>query len=142
MRFKAQKSNMKKLIATGIFLIFIVLGSYAQTRIAIIDTKFILEKIPAYKQAQIKLDNLSIAWQTTLDSMQYRVDDMKANFEAEQIMLSPELKTKRELEIANKDAEVKEYQRKKFGFEGELFKKRAELIKPIQDNVYASIQKL
>jgi outer membrane protein len=114
----------------------------AQQRVAVIDTKYILEKLPEYKEAQGKINELSYGWQQDIEAAQMKLDNMRKDFEAEQVMLSPELLKKREIEIQNKDIEIREMQRKKFGFEGELFKKRAELIKPVQDRVYAAVQKL
>ena len=67
---------------------------------------------------------------------------MYRNFEAEQVMLSDELKKKREDELFMREKELRDLQRKRFGFEGDLFKKRQELVKPIQDKVYTAIQKI
>jgi outer membrane protein len=109
---------------------------------AVIDTKYILEKIPDYKNAQSQLDELSALWQKEIDQKSAALDKMYRDFEAEQVMLSEDLKKKRENELFNKEKEVRDLQRKRFGFEGDLFKKRQELIKPIQDKVYNAVQKL
>ena len=105
------------------------------------DTKYILDKIPDYKDAQKQLDQTSAQWQKEIDDKQAVLDKMYKDYEAEQVMLSEELKKKREDELFNKEKEVRDLQRKRFGFEGDLFKKRQELIKPIQDKVYNAIQK-
>lgn len=111
-------------------------------RYAVIDSKYILEKVPQYKESQERLDQFSVQWQQEIDQKQTAVDKMLKDFDAEAIMLSDELKKKREDEIFNKEKELRDLQKKRFGFEGDLFKKRQELIKPIQDRVYNAVQKL
>jgi outer membrane protein len=111
-------------------------------RYAVLDTKFILDKLPEYKEAQKQLDQFSSAWQKELDGLQGNLDKMYRDFDAEQVMLSDDLKRKREDELFNKEKELRDIQRKRFGYEGDLFKKRQELIKPIQDKVYNAVQKL
>ena len=109
---------------------------------AIIDTKYILDKMPEYKDAQTKLDAIAAGWQKEIDDQQADLDKMYRDFEAEQVMLSEELKKKREDQLFNKEKAVRDLQRKHFGFEGDLFKKRQELIKPVQDKVYNAVQKI
>ncbi len=111
-------------------------------RYAVIDSKFILEKIREYKDAQVQLDNFSILWQQEIDQKQAALDKMFKDYDAEQVMLPDALKKKREDELYNKEKELRDLQRKRFGFEGDLFKKRQELIKPIQDKVYNAVQKM
>ena len=111
-------------------------------RYAIIDSKYILDKVPEYKEAQKKLDNFSELWQKELDQRQAAMDKMYKDYDAEQVMLTEVLKKKREDELYNKERELRDLQKRRFGFEGDLFKKRQELIKPIQDRVYNAIQKL
>jgi outer membrane protein len=119
----------------------ILTGSFAQ-RYAVIDTRYILSKLPEYKNAQDKLDAFSIQWQQEIDQKQVVLDQLYRNFEAEKLMLSDELIKKREDEIFNKEKELRDLQKKRFGFEGDLFKRRQELVKPIQDRVYSAVQKL
>ena len=111
-------------------------------RYAIIDSKYILDKVPEYKEAQKKLDNFSELWQKELDQRQTAMDKMYKDYDAEQVMLTEVLKKKREDELYNKERELRDLQKKRFGFEGDLFRKRQELIKPIQDRVYNAVQKL
>ncbi|MBS1762723.1 MAG: OmpH family outer membrane protein [Bacteroidetes bacterium] len=131
---------MKKLL---LFLIAtaLVFAVNAQ-RYAVIDSRYILEKIPEYTEAQKKLDQFSALWQQEIDQKQAALNRMYKDYEAEQVMLPDDLKRKREDELFNKEKELRELQKKRFGFEGDLFKKRQELIKPIQDRVYNAIQKL
>ncbi|HVM87198.1 MAG TPA: OmpH family outer membrane protein [Puia sp.] len=128
-------------------LLLVVIASFSfafanAQRYAIVDTKYILGKMPEYTDAQKKLDLQSEAWQKEIDDKQEVLNKMYKDYEAEQVMLSDELKKKREDEIFNKEKEVRDLQRKRFGFEGDLFKKRQELVKPIQDKVYNAIQKI
>ena len=116
--------------------------SVSAQRYAVIDSKFILDRIPDYADAQRRLDEFSRLWQQEIDQKQAALDKMYKDYDAEQIMLTDALKKKREDDLFNKEKEVRELQKKRFGFEGDLFKKRQELIKPIQDKVYMAVQKL
>jgi outer membrane protein len=131
---------MKKILfilLTGMFSIQLQAQRYA-----VIDTRYILSKMPEYTDAQKKLDALSIQWQKEIDDKQAALDQLYRNFESEKVMLSEELLKKREDDIFNKEKEVRDLQKKRFGFEGDLFKRRQELVKPIQDKVYNAVQKL
>jgi outer membrane protein len=129
-----------------IALIIVVVLSFGWVanaqRYAIIDSRYILQKIPEYQEAQKKLDTLSILWQKEIDQKQFELDKMQKDYEAEEVMLSDDLKKKREDELYNRQKEIRDLQTERFGYQGELFKKREELIKPIQDRVYNAIQKL
>ena len=131
---------MKTFLIAALFLLGGITAS-AQ-RYAVIDSKYILDKIPEYKDAQKKLDQFSELWQQELDQKQTALDKMFKDYDAEQVMLPDPLKKKREDELYNKEKELRDLQRKRFGFEGDLFRKRQELIKPIQDRVYNAVQKL
>jgi outer membrane protein len=131
---------MKKIFFLGCLLVLAVAG-FSQ-KYAIIDTRYILDKMPDYATAQKQLDDVTAQWQKDINSKQDELDLMYKGFEAEQVMLSNELKKKREDQLFNKEKELRDLQRKRFGFEGDLFKKRQELIKPIQDKVYNAIQKM
>lgn len=132
---------MKKIMLTCFALLLLAGASFAQ-RYGIVDTKYILDKMPEYKEAQKKLDQFSIQWQKEIDDKQVALDKMYKDFDAEQVMLSDELKKKREDELFVREKELRDLQRKRFGFEGDLFKRRQELVKPIQDKVYNAIQKI
>ncbi|MBK8710457.1 MAG: OmpH family outer membrane protein [Niastella sp.] len=132
---------MKKIFIAAFFCLFATMAANAQ-RYAVIDSKYILDKIPEYKEAQTRLDQFSDLWQKEIEQKQAAVDKMYKDYDAEQVMLPDNLKKKREDEIYNKEKELRDLQRKRFGFEGDLFKKRQELIKPIQDRVYNAVQKL
>ena len=132
---------MKKILILAFCCFLLAFTGQAQ-RYAVVDTKYILEKMPDYKDAQKRLDGFSEAWQKEIDDKQTALDKMYKDYEGEQVMLSDELKKKREDQLFIKEKEVRDLQRKRFGFEGDLFKKRQELIKPIQDKVYNAIQKI
>jgi outer membrane protein len=132
---------IKKILMTLLPALLLGISMQAQ-HYAIVDTKYILDKLPEYKDAQKQLDQTSVQWQKEIDDKQAVLDKMYKDYESEQIMLSDELKKKREDELFNKEKEVRDLQRRRFGFEGDLFKKRQELIKPIQDKVYNAIQKI
>jgi outer membrane protein len=132
---------MKKILAILIVCLVASAGVYSQ-RYAVIDSKYILDKLPEYKDAQKKLDQFSEQWQQEIDKKSAALEKMYKDYDAEQVMLSDDLKKKREDELFNNDKELKDLQRKRFGYEGDIFKKRQELIKPIQDRVYNAVQKL
>ncbi|NBO58462.1 MAG: OmpH family outer membrane protein [Chitinophagia bacterium] len=132
---------MKKITILLIAIFLLTASSYAQ-RYAIIDTRYILSKLSEYSDAQKKLDAFSLQWQKEIDDKQALLDQMYRNYEAEKVMLSEELLKKREDDLFNKEKEVRDLQKRRFGFEGDLFKKRQELVKPIQDKVYNAVQKL
>ena len=132
---------MKKFFLLGACTILFAAFTQAQ-RYAIIDTKYILDKMPEYKTAQKGLDDAAAVWQKEIDGLQADLDKMYKDFEAEQVMLSEDLRKKREDQLFIKEKKLRDLQRQRFGFEGDLFKKRQELIKPVQDKVYNAVQKL
>jgi outer membrane protein len=132
---------MKKIILTAIVALSIGLAATAQ-RYAVIDTKYILDKLKDYKEADKKIQQTADLWQKELDDMQAELDKMYKNYDAEQYMLTEELKKKREAELFNKEKDLRDLQKKRFGYEGDLFKERQRLVKPIQDRVFNAIQKL
>ncbi|MBK8087509.1 MAG: OmpH family outer membrane protein [Chitinophagaceae bacterium] len=124
------------------FSLFLTSFTATAQRYGIIDTKYILGKIPEYKDANKKLEEMADAWQKEIDLMQADLDKMYRQLDAERAMLTPELLKKREDEIFNKEKQVRDLQKRRFGFEGDYFRKKQELVKPIQDKVYNAVQKL
>jgi len=122
--------------------IMLFAGVSQAQKYAIIDTRYILDKMPDYTQAQKQLDVIAADWQKDIDTKQASLDKMYKDYEAEQVMLSEDLKKKREDQLFLKEKELRDLQRQRFGFEGDLFKKRQELIKPVQDKVYNAVQKI
>lgn len=132
---------MKKFLF--IFLAGFLLTYTAQAqKFGYIDSNFILSKMPAYGKAQTELDKQSAAWQKEIESMHQAAEKMKNDFKAEEVLLTEEMKKKRLAEISRKENEAREYQRKVFGFEGMLFKRRQDLIRPIQDEVFTAVEKV
>lgn len=137
-----KNTGMKKLSFLLIGCILFSLGAVQAKRYAVIDTRYILNKMPEYVQANKQIQLISEQWQKEIDDKQAALDQMYKNYAAEQVMLSDELKNKREAELFNKEKEVRDLQKKRFGYDGDVFKERQRLIKPIQDKVYNAIQKI
>ena len=133
---------MKKLLLVVGGFLLIAFAATAQTRYAIIDTRYVLDKMPEYKDAQKKLDDIAANWQKEIDSLQEQLNRMYKDYDAEQVMLSDDLRKKREEQLFQREKNLRDLQRKRFGFEGDLFKKRQELIKPVQDKVYNAVQRI
>ena len=127
-------------MSTALFAVVLTLSASAQ-RIAYVDVNAVLESIPDYQKAQEQLDKIATQWRQDIAQEQDVIKGLYSKFQAEQVMLSEEMKRQREEEILNKEKEVRELQRRKFGPEGDLFKKREELVKPIQEKVYVAIEK-
>jgi outer membrane protein len=107
---------------------------------AYVDTEYILDNIPEFQDAQDELDDLSKKWQKEIEIVYAQVSEMYQKYQAESVLLPEDVKRKREDEIVKKEQEVKDLQRKYFGPEGDLFQKRQELVKPIQEKVYNAIE--
>ncbi len=121
---------------------FMIAATVQAQRYAIIDTRYILDKLPDYLSAQKNLDDIASGWQKEIDKQEGDLNKMYVDFESEKVMLSEDLRKKREDQLFVKEKTLRDLQRQRFGFEGDLFKKRQELIKPIQDKVYNAVQKL
>jgi len=132
---------MKKFFLIALLAVALSSGSNAQ-KYAIIDTKYILSKMPEYVDADKKLQQISEQWQKEIDNLQAQLNEMYKNYDAEQYMLSDDLKKKREDELFNKEKQLRDLQKKRFGYEGDLFKERERIVKPIQDKVYNAVQKM
>ncbi|MEE2953770.1 MAG: OmpH family outer membrane protein [Bacteroidota bacterium] len=131
---------MKKIIF--IFLFILTFFFCEAQKFAYVDTEYILNKIPDYSQAQDKLDAISLEFQKNIEQKYTEIDQLFKSYQEEQVLLTSEMKKKREAIIIEKEKEVKNIQQKYFGPEGELYKKRQELIKPIQQKIYDAIQLL
>lgn len=132
---------MKKLLILA-FLTFSLVQAVSAQKFGYVDSEFILSKMPAYSAAQKEVDKISANWQQDIETRYKDIDKMYKSYQAEEVLLTEEMKKKRQNEIVEKEKDVKEYQKKIFGFEGLLFKKRQELIKPVQDDVYDAIEKV
>ncbi|MCE2739905.1 MAG: OmpH family outer membrane protein [Sphingobacteriales bacterium] len=133
---------MKKYLVYLVFLLVTMNTQLQAQRFAYVDTDYILDMLPEYKSAQKQLDLIAETWQKEAEEKKAEIEKMLQDFQAEQILLTAELKKKKETDIKLKEAELKEFMNKKFGYEGELFKKRQELVKPIQDKVFDACQNI
>lgn len=131
---------MKKVLLSFAILLISTTAIFSQ-KYAYIDSEYILSNIPEYKDAQNEIDNLSKQWQKEIEQKLKEVDNLYKAFQNESVLLPEEMKKKRESEIIAAEKEAKELQKKRFGKDGDLFKKRQDLIKPIQDRVYNAIEK-
>ena len=122
-------------------LIIFSSGTVSAQKFAYVNTQYILENIPDYKTAQQNLDNLSITWQKEIEDKYSIIDKLYKAYQAEQVLLTEEMKRRRQDEIAQKEKDVKDLQKQRFGYEGDLFKKKQELVKPIQDKIYNAVKK-
>lgn len=134
---------MTKKITLSIFLLLFINTMFSQAgaaKFGYVDTDYILSQIPEYKAAQSELDKTSLQWQKEIDAKFSEIDKLYKAYQADAILLTDDMKKKRENEIINKEKEAKDLQKQRFGADGELFKKRQELVKPIQDKVYNGIK--
>jgi len=132
---------MRVYLFTLFFLIFGLNFVNAQ-RFGYIDTDFILNKMPDYKKAQEEIAQLAEAWAKEVEDLNKEIKSMYSSLQAEQVLLTEEMKAERTAAIQKKEEEMKEYQKKVFGFEGLYFLKQKELIKPVQDKVWDAVDKV
>lgn len=132
---------MKKFVLTIAIILGVTVFVSAQ-KYAFIDTEYIMENIPAYTAAQEQLNQLSSQYQKELESMHAEVEQMYKDYQAESVLLSEDMKRKREDVIVSKEKDYKQLQSKYFGPNGDLYKKRQGLIKPIQDDVFNAVQEI
>jgi outer membrane protein len=117
------------------------IGTYAQ-KFAYVDSDYILSKMPEFIQAEEKIDDFSKEWQSEIELAYEEVEQMYRDYQSEQVLLTSEMKTKREEAIMEKEKSVQSLQQKYFGNNGDLYKKRQDLIKPIQDRIFDAVQQL
>jgi len=120
--------------------ITLLAGLATGQKYAFVDTEYILNNIPSYKAAQEQLDKTSEEWQKEVESQYGEIEQMYKDYQAEKVLLTDDMRKKREDEIINKEKAVKDLQKKYFGQDGALFKKRQELVKPIQDDIYEAVK--
>jgi outer membrane protein len=132
---------MKKFLF--IFLAAFLFASVSQAqKFGYIDSNFILSKMPAYNKVQQEMDKYAAAWQKEIEGMQQDVIKLKQEYKTEEVLLTEEMKQKRQAEIAKKETELRDYQQKIFGYEGMMFKRRQDLMRPIQDEVFTAVEKV
>ena len=132
---------MKKTFATLVLILTLTVVGTAQ-KFGYVDSKYILSHMPEYQEAQKQINKLSDTWQKEIEAKYETIEKLEKAYQAEKILLTEDMRKKREEEIEAKKKEAKELQKAKFGVDGELFQKREELIKPIQDQIYQAIQEV
>jgi outer membrane protein len=132
---------MKRISVITIVLLLSTAASFAQ-KYAFVDTEYIRKNIPAFNTAQEQLDKLSKQWEKEVADGYAVVEQMYKSYQNESVLLSQEMKTKREEAIITKEKAMKDLQNKYFGMQGDLFKKREELVKPIQDEILKAIKEI
>ncbi len=132
---------MKRVILS-IILFTVCLSFVSAQKYALVDMEYIMKNIPAYETANEQLNMVSKKWQKEVEALLQEVQTMYKNYQTELVFLSEDMKVQREEEIVAKEKEANELKRKYFGQDGELFKKRESLIKPIQDEIYTAIQEI
>jgi outer membrane protein len=125
-----------------IFFLIFGLNFVNAQRFGYIDTNFILNKMPEHKKAQDEINQLSEAWEKEIQTMSKKIESMYSAYQAEQVLLTEEMRAERTGTIQKRENELKEYQKKVFGFDGLYFLKKMELIKPIQDKVWDAVDKV
>lgn len=133
------KTIQKLILLSSILLLSI--NGYAQ-KFAYVDTDYILTKVPEFVQAEEKINEFSKQWQSEIEAAYQDVEQMYRTYQSEQVLLTSEMKTKREESIIEKEKSVQTLQQKYFGTQGALYKKRQDLIKPIQDRIFDAVQQL
>jgi outer membrane protein len=131
-----------RVFTTIIFFFLFGLNFVSAQKFGYFDSDFVLSKMPEYGKAQSEIDQLSGAWQKEIEDMQLKVDELYRTYQAEQVLLTEEMKQERLDEVKKKETELKDYQKKVFGFGGLFFLKKQELIKPLQDKVFDAVEKV
>lgn len=127
---------------SGFFLLICLSNQAFGQKFGYIDAEFILTKMPEYKKAEKELEQFSVKWQQEIEAMKKQVDKMKKDYSAEEVLFTEDMKKERLDSIAHKERQMVELQKKYFGFDGMLFLKRAELMKPLQDKLYDAVEKV
>lgn len=133
------KTNSFVRLSFVMAFLFFGTGIYAQ-KFAYVDSKYILSHMPEYVAAQKQINELSSEWQAQVEQKYAAIEQLEKSFQAEKILLTEEMKKKREADITERREDAKQYQKSKFGVEGDLFKKREELVAPIQEQIFQAIE--
>ena len=131
------------MIKWTLIIVFSLMTFFANAqRFAYVNVKYIMENIPEYIEAQEKLDEISKVWQSEVESKRKEIENLYNNFRDQEVLYTDDMRKRKQEEISMKEGELNQYRKTKFGYKGDLFKKRQELVKPIQDKVFESIEKL
>lgn len=132
---------MKKIILFSFLTILSVVYAHGQ-KFGYIDSEYIMSKLPEYSKAQKELNKASEGWQKDLEKMRVQVEELRKKYQAEEVLLTEEMKKERQDTIVAREKAMREFQKRIFGFEGMLFLKKQELVKPVQDKVFEAVEKV
>ena len=140
----SQLGNKSDNMRIGIAFVIVLLSAsnVLAQKFGYVDTGFILNKMPEYREAQSEIDKLSLSWEQEIQTMYKEIDAMYSELQAEEVLLTKEMKDERLNEIKQRESEVKDYHNKVFGFEGLFFLKQQELVKPVQDKIFEAVEKV
>ena len=142
LKFATQIANYQMNKILFILLLSVLTTNTFAQRYCYVDTKYILENMPEYAEAQKELNQISEKWQKEIVARYEVIENMQKAYQAERVLLTPDMKRQREDEIAQAEKEAKELQKKRFSLNGDLFRKREELIKPVQDEIFKALVEL
>lgn len=132
---------MKKIFFIVVAVLISGSGLFAQ-KIVLMDSRYIFDQMPEYKKVQTQVETQASTWQKEIDTKQAELDKLYNDYDAEQSMMSEALRRKKEDELYKKEIELRDLQKKRFGFEGDLFKKRVELMEPLQKKISEAVNRL
>ena len=124
------------------FLLLAVVQLAAAQKYACVNTDYVLRNVPDYVDAQKKIDRLVEEWRVEIEEKQAELVHLRSEYEQESFLLPDNLKKRRQEDIRLKEQEIRELQQKRFGADGDLDKRRAELMRPVQDRVYSAIERI
>src|ERR1700710_1352658 len=130
---------MKKILLTLTLALFIGFAASAQ-RFAYIDSEYILNHVPDYLSSKKELKALSDQWQKEVDARFQEIDRLYKAYQADQVLMTGDMKKRREAEIVDKEKAAKDFQRQKFGPDGELAQRSTLLVNPVQNKVAKAVQ--
>ncbi len=136
--------TFKNIFPKALFFVLALMltSAVSAQKYAYIDSDYILKNVPEYQDAQNQMDELSEKWQKEIEVKFIEIETLYKKYQADVVLLPADMKKKREDQIINFEKEVKQFQQEKFGSDGELFQKRQELIKPIQDKIYNALEEI
>lgn len=132
---------MKLKFNLSLLVLFLCTCTFAQ-KFGYVDSQYILEKLPEYREAQAEIEKLAKGWETEIQGMYATVEAMEVELKAEEVLLTKEMWEERNAEIEAEWNNVKEYQQQIFGFDGLYFLKKKELVKPVQDRVFEAVERV
>ncbi len=131
-------NKMKKI--TLLACLFMMMGILSAQKVALVNAQEILEALPEYKEARTELAELTASWEKKIEEDYNELDEMYRKYDAEQVLLDDEMRRQKQEDLYKREGEIRDYQKSKFGPDGELFEKRTAMIEPIQEKIYQAIE--